>query len=61
MTTMRGLLRPWEGAIKLDGQDITEVPAEERPALGIALAPEGRGHLRDALDRGEPADGRDAA
>ncbi len=27
----------------LDGQDITDLPAEERPVLGIALAPEGRG------------------
>jgi branched-chain amino acid transport system ATP-binding protein len=42
MMTLAGLLRPWEGSIKLDGQDITDVPAEERSALGIALAPEGR-------------------
>jgi branched-chain amino acid transport system ATP-binding protein len=41
--TLAGLVRPWEGSIKLDGQDITDVPAEERPALGVALAPEGRG------------------
>ena len=43
MATLAGLLRPWEGRIVLDGQDITDVPAEERPALGVALAPEGRG------------------
>jgi branched-chain amino acid transport system ATP-binding protein len=43
MLTLAGLLRPWEGTIKLDGQDITAVPADERPGLGIALAPEGRG------------------
>jgi branched-chain amino acid transport system ATP-binding protein len=43
MQTLAGLLRPWEGSIRLDGEDITEVPAEERPALGIVLAPEGRG------------------
>jgi branched-chain amino acid transport system ATP-binding protein len=43
MMTLAGLLRPWEGSIKLDGRDITRVPADERPGLGIALAPEGRG------------------
>jgi branched-chain amino acid transport system ATP-binding protein len=42
MMTLAGLVRPWEGAIRLDGEDITAVPAEERPALGIVLAPEGR-------------------
>jgi branched-chain amino acid transport system ATP-binding protein len=43
MMTLAGLLRPWEGRIRLDGEDITSVPAEERSARGIALAPEGRG------------------
>jgi branched-chain amino acid transport system ATP-binding protein len=42
MMTLAGLVRPWEGTIRLDGEDITAVPAEERPALGIVLAPEGR-------------------
>ena len=43
MKTIAGLLRPWEGTIKLHGEDITNVPAEGRPELGIMLAPEGRG------------------
>jgi branched-chain amino acid transport system ATP-binding protein len=43
MMTLAGLLRPWEGSIKLDGRDITRLPADARPGLGIALAPEGRG------------------
>lgn len=43
MMTLAGLLRPWQGSIRLDGRDITRVPADERPGLGIALAPEGRG------------------
>jgi branched-chain amino acid transport system ATP-binding protein len=43
MATLAGLLRPWEGRIELDGKDITNVPADERPSLGIALSPEGRG------------------
>ena len=59
MMTLAGLLRPWEGAITLDGQDVTKATAEQRAAFGIALVPEGRRHLRDSLDRGEPADRRD--
>jgi branched-chain amino acid transport system ATP-binding protein len=43
MKTIAGLLRPWEGRVVFDGADITSLPADERPALGLALAPEGRG------------------
>jgi branched-chain amino acid transport system ATP-binding protein len=43
MKTIAGLLRPWQGRVLLDGEDISKLPAEERPALGLALAPEGRG------------------
>jgi len=42
MMTLAGLLRPWEGRIKLDGEDVTKATAEQRAALGIALVPEGR-------------------
>jgi branched-chain amino acid transport system ATP-binding protein len=42
MMTLAGLLRPWEGRIKLDGEDVTRATAEQRAALGIALVPEGR-------------------
>lgn len=43
MKVVAGLLRPWSGKVLIRGVDITEMPAEERPAVGIALAPEGRG------------------
>lgn len=43
MRTIAGLLRPWEGRIRFEGEDITELPAEDRAGLGLALAPEGRG------------------
>jgi branched-chain amino acid transport system ATP-binding protein len=42
MKVLTGLLRPWQGTVKLNGRDITTTPAEERAALGIALVPEGR-------------------
>jgi branched-chain amino acid transport system ATP-binding protein len=43
MLTLAGLLRPWQGRIRIEGRDVTDAPAEERAALGVALAPEGRG------------------
>jgi branched-chain amino acid transport system ATP-binding protein len=43
MMTIAGLLSPWQGTIKFEGTDITRVPPEDRPTLGIVLAPEGRG------------------
>jgi branched-chain amino acid transport system ATP-binding protein len=42
MMTLAGLLRPWDGVIRLDGKDVTSTSAELRAAAGIALVPEGR-------------------
>lgn len=42
MMTLAGLLRPWNGVIRLDGKDVTRASAELRAAAGIALVPEGR-------------------
>jgi branched-chain amino acid transport system ATP-binding protein len=42
MASIAGLVRPWKGRISYAGEDITGVPAEERPGLGVALVPEGR-------------------
>ena len=42
MMTLAGLLRPWQGSIKLEGKDVTRTSADRRAALGIALVPEGR-------------------
>ncbi|GAB6876333.1 ABC transporter ATP-binding protein [Thermaerobacter litoralis] len=44
-TTLRaisGLVRPREGSIRFQGQDLLRLPAHQLPALGIAHAPEGR-------------------
>jgi branched-chain amino acid transport system ATP-binding protein len=43
MKCVAGLVRPWSGQVLLDGKDVTAIPAEDRAALGVVLAPEGRG------------------
>jgi ABC-type branched-subunit amino acid transport system ATPase component len=42
LATLAGLLHPDRGSIIFAGQDITDLPAAERVALGITLVPEGR-------------------
>lgn len=42
MMTLAGLLRPWQGRIRFDGEDVTSATAQRRAAIGIALVPEGR-------------------
>ena len=42
LATLAGLLRPDRGSIVFAGEDITDLPAPERVARGIALVPEGR-------------------
>lgn len=42
LRAIAGAHRPTGGRIELDGQDITQVPAHRRVAMGIALVPEGR-------------------
>ncbi len=43
LKAMAGLLPVNAGSIHIDGTDITNIPAEKRLKLGIALVPEGRG------------------
>ncbi|MGH7764611.1 MAG: ABC transporter ATP-binding protein [Candidatus Dormibacteraceae bacterium] len=42
MRTIAGLHTPVAGTIRLDGADITHLPAHRRVAAGIVLVPEGR-------------------
>lgn len=42
-----GLIRPIAGRVRLDGRDITELPAHERLGLGIAFLPQGRSVFPD--------------
>lgn len=42
LNTISGLLRPREGAIRLEGEDLRAYPAHEIVAKGVVLVPEGR-------------------
>jgi branched-chain amino acid transport system ATP-binding protein len=43
LKALSGLLKPRAGKVTYDGRDITALAAHERPHLGLALVPEGRG------------------
>jgi branched-chain amino acid transport system ATP-binding protein len=43
MKTVSGLRPVRQGTIRFKGEDITSMPAHDRPVLGIAQSPEGRG------------------
>jgi branched-chain amino acid transport system ATP-binding protein len=40
--TLAGVMRPWEGSITYDGEDVTKVDVEGMVARGVTLVPEGR-------------------
>lgn len=42
LRAVMGLIRPWRGAIFLEGQDITMLPPYRKAAMGLILVPEGR-------------------
>ncbi len=42
MKTIIGLLEPSEGTITYDGEDITDLPANNRAGLGMGYVPQGR-------------------
>ena len=42
LKTISGLLRPRQGSIRWQGQDITRAPSDRIVALGISHCPEGR-------------------
>jgi len=42
LRTLSGILRPSEGSIQLNGQEITTVPAEKIVTMGMSHVPEGR-------------------
>ncbi|WP_414938443.1 ABC transporter ATP-binding protein [Amycolatopsis sp. cmx-11-51] len=47
LRAISGLVRPTSGKVSLNGEDITRVPTEDLPGLGLAHVPEGRGVLAE--------------
>ncbi len=42
LSTVMGLLKPWEGSVTFAGQDVTQMSANARAKAGMVLVPEGR-------------------
>jgi len=42
LRTVMGLLKPWQGSVWFNGQDISKMPAYAKAELGLVLVPEGR-------------------
>lgn len=42
LRTVMGLLRPWNGAVTFNGQDVSRLPAYTKAEMGLVLVPEGR-------------------
>ena len=42
LKTVMGLLRPWEGTVTFEGQDVSRVPAYTKAEMGLVMVPEGR-------------------
>jgi branched-chain amino acid transport system ATP-binding protein len=42
LRTLMGLLRPWNGTVHFEGQDVSRLPAYAKAEMGLVLVPEGR-------------------
>lgn len=42
LRTVMGLIKPWEGSVWFDGEDISNLPAHAKAEMGVVLVPEGR-------------------
>jgi branched-chain amino acid transport system ATP-binding protein len=42
LRTVMGLIRPWNGVITFEGQDVSHAPAYTKAEMGLVLVPEGR-------------------
>jgi len=42
LRTTMGSLRPWDGRVLLNGEDVTKLPPHAKAARGLVLVPEGR-------------------
>jgi branched-chain amino acid transport system ATP-binding protein len=42
LRTIMGTIKPWGGSVRLNGEDVSNLPAYRKPDLGIVMVPEGR-------------------
>ncbi|NIV11516.1 MAG: ATP-binding cassette domain-containing protein [Aliifodinibius sp.] len=42
LRTIMGLIKPWDGQVFFEGQDVSKLPAHAKAELGLVLVPEGR-------------------
>lgn len=42
LRTLMGLLRPWNGSVIFNGQEVSKLPAYAKAEMGLVLVPEGR-------------------
>ncbi len=42
LRTVMGLIKPWKGSIRFDGQDVSHLPPYAKAEMGLVLVPEGR-------------------
>lgn len=42
LRTVMGLIKPWEGRVLFEGQDVSRMPAHAKAEMGLVLVPEGR-------------------
>lgn len=42
LRTVMGLLRPWNGSVTFNGQEVSKLPAYAKAEMGLVLVPEGR-------------------
>jgi branched-chain amino acid transport system ATP-binding protein len=42
LRTVMGLLRPWNGSVTFNGQEVSKLPAYTKAEMGLVLVPEGR-------------------
>lgn len=42
LLTIMGVVKPWHGSVKFEGEDVTKMPPYKKVELGMVLVPEGR-------------------
>jgi branched-chain amino acid transport system ATP-binding protein len=42
LSTVMGLIKPWDGQVIFEGEDVSKLTAHEKAELGMVLVPEGR-------------------